>query len=630
MLQLREMNGIYIAHDNYRHMMDKMVENEKEIQEKTSELIALKEEMDKKKNLFDEVEKNMIYKSREIQRVKEELEVKEFKLSQVNDMLKETLRDKEEQEHLVSKHIETEVKLNTQAKKLQTGCDEIGRDLEKLHDKLDSVNEIETANDAAKDSFMLNIEETVEKLASKIEKFGRENEMRTEVLMEQVDEELSARQDQINGLITEVQNLMSLSSNNSDNTLKELEKDHASSSETQMEVLGAVERSTKNGKSVMENYVTQILPNLNMIAKKVQEQAECLQKFSANINEDLSKIRSDIGKSVADVVQIVDDTEGQVKAHFEQEEKSVSQLKGINNQVVASEQKLRTSVDLMMTAYKEHYDEIGQLNAQANGVIKELAERNLPLKQTVEDNVFQITTGVDNLETATNEHVEEAKKKTKTSVEESEEICEEVKTAKNSLKTSSSRFFKESVEIVENSQVDTQKANSNRIEIIKSYQTENKENSEAVKRAQEHGGKVIVSKLNEEIKSSTGEQLGDLKDFSKEKTEEITEELLAMDEQVVSLVWEDMKVYQPTGETPVRTERHYPRYLASTEPHHRILDKFRKTKSEEVVVTPLEESVDSELSYSLENENKSESISGKRELKKPEVIKKNILKSSNQ
>ena len=50
MLQLREMNGIYIAHDNYRHMMDKMVENEKEIQEKTSELIALKEEMDKKKN----------------------------------------------------------------------------------------------------------------------------------------------------------------------------------------------------------------------------------------------------------------------------------------------------------------------------------------------------------------------------------------------------------------------------------------------------------------------------------------------------------------------------------------------------------------------------------------------------
>ena len=102
--------------------MEKVVENEKEIQEKTSELIALKTEMDKKKNNFDEVEKNMIYKSREIQRVKEELEVKEEKLEKVNVMLKKTIRDKEEQEHLVSKHMETEVKLSLQARKLQTGA----------------------------------------------------------------------------------------------------------------------------------------------------------------------------------------------------------------------------------------------------------------------------------------------------------------------------------------------------------------------------------------------------------------------------------------------------------------------------------------------------------------------------
>ena len=73
-----------------------MQENEKEIAEKTSELIALKGEMDKKKKSFDEVEKNMIYKSREIQRVKEELEVKESKLEKVNVMLKKTIREKEE------------------------------------------------------------------------------------------------------------------------------------------------------------------------------------------------------------------------------------------------------------------------------------------------------------------------------------------------------------------------------------------------------------------------------------------------------------------------------------------------------------------------------------------------------
>ena len=214
MLQLRDLNGIYIAHENYRYMLDKMLENEELIKEKTSELIALKEAMDKKKNLFDEVEKNMIYKSREIQRVKEELEAKETKLSKVNDMLKETVRAKEEQEHLVSKHVETEVKLKIQGKKLLAGCDEIGQDLEKLHNKLDNVKEINTGNDEAKDSFMLNIEKTVEDLSKRIEEFGRENELRSGVMKDCLNQELSERQNQIAGIISELQNLMTDCSNN--------------------------------------------------------------------------------------------------------------------------------------------------------------------------------------------------------------------------------------------------------------------------------------------------------------------------------------------------------------------------------------------------------------------------------
>ena len=37
MLQLRDLNGIYIAHENYRYMLDKMLENEELIKEKTPE-----------------------------------------------------------------------------------------------------------------------------------------------------------------------------------------------------------------------------------------------------------------------------------------------------------------------------------------------------------------------------------------------------------------------------------------------------------------------------------------------------------------------------------------------------------------------------------------------------------------
>merc|ERR1719471_910578 len=124
-------------------MLGKVEENEVLISEKTKEMIALKEEMEKKKLLFDEVEKNMIYKSREIQKVKDQLEVKEENLAVVSKDLKKVVREKEEQEHLVSKHVETEHKLGLQAKKLLVGCDDMDNDLNKLHRKLETIKLID-------------------------------------------------------------------------------------------------------------------------------------------------------------------------------------------------------------------------------------------------------------------------------------------------------------------------------------------------------------------------------------------------------------------------------------------------------------------------------------------------------
>ena len=613
-------------------MMEKVVENEKEIQEKTSELIALKTEMDKKKNNFDEVEKNMIYKSREIQRVKEELEVKEEKLEKVNVMLKKTIRDKEEQEHLVSKHMETEVKLSLQARKLQTGCDDMGQDIEKVQVKLDNVKAIESANESVKDSFQTNIMNTVDKLTTKIEEFGKENQERGEVLMDSVDAELSTRQQQINNLIADLQKLLASHHTNYQDQRDDLELEMKSSSSAQTEVVDGIETSTKRGKSLGEEYISQILPNLKIIAEKVKQQSNCLQKFSSNIQEDLGQIRSNVGKSMEEIVQIVGDTEQLVQEHFDREENSVSELKEINKQVVTSQETMKKTVDLMLTAYNQHHDEVGRLNQQASIVVKGLAEQNQPLKEGVEKNLVNLTKVASSLEKETSEHVEEAEKKTRTSVDESEEICEEVKKAKNDLKTSSGRFFKESIEVVEISHKGLEKANNQRKEVLGKGQVINQEKLVGVKTEYEEALNVFVTQLKEEPQSSTERQLGDLTELSKENVADLNEKMAYLDEEVTTLVWEDLKVYEPTGETPVRTERQYPRYLAATEPHHRILDKFRKAaETEEAMEAVDDHSIDSELSCSLETENRLDRSgkSGKRELKKPETIRRNILGNSN-
>ena len=131
------------------------------------------------------------------------------------------------------------------------------------------------------------------------------------------------------------------------------------------------------------------------------------------------------------------------------------------------------------------------------------------------------------------------------------------------------------------------------------------------------------------------------------------ENINVMHDKVKDLMEDGITIYQPSGETPVRVERQYPRYLAATSPHARILDRFRKAaEAEEAAQTPVDESMDSVISDSFKinttgDENMRErtgsfssdlnvsdtlsvaSSKAKREIKKPETIKRNILGSSN-
>ena len=65
------------------------------------------------------------------------LEETERKLDCVRTVLHKTESERQEQEFLVSKHVDTECKLRQQAELLLAVSDEATKDRDKLHDKLD-------------------------------------------------------------------------------------------------------------------------------------------------------------------------------------------------------------------------------------------------------------------------------------------------------------------------------------------------------------------------------------------------------------------------------------------------------------------------------------------------------------
>merc|ERR1719220_785625 len=110
----------------------------------------------------------MIAKSREVEKAKTKLALKEEKLEKVKEVLVQVVEAKEEQEELVSSYKKQEQELGMQARKLMVACSENTQDLEKLHTKKEEMANIQTRNTEVKEEFMGDISKAVEEVSDSV------------------------------------------------------------------------------------------------------------------------------------------------------------------------------------------------------------------------------------------------------------------------------------------------------------------------------------------------------------------------------------------------------------------------------------------------------------------------------
>jgi len=654
-MKLRDENGVYIAQENWIEMIGKVEQNEILVSEKTKEMIALTEEMEKKKLLFEEVEKTMILKSREIQKVKDQLEEKEEKLTCVTGELKKTVIEKEEQEHLVSKHMETELKLGMQAKKLLVGCDDMDTDLSKLHKKLEAVKLIDGVNETSKTAFEEEFDEIVALLGNKIEKFGNEHEKSCLELKENLNHELTIRSTQISELIVEINELLKENESNQAQITSGVDENAKNALDVASKIGKFGEELIMAQKARSDSFVDKMMPKIKIISEKVGEHATALEDFSRNINENFEQIKAKVRKDTKNVVNIVLEIDQIVRDHHSYESEAVEKINKLNEQVLQSHDKMKQALAVFQSAYTEHNDKVQTLANGLDGAVNDMAKKVSPMKKTIVASFEKASASIDDVKKEVRDKVEECHKQAKKSVDDCEEIVNDISKVNQELKTNSSTYVSDSINSVEsvfNDVEETFKRRQGSLEVVKEGIRESTKKS---KDGLQESETKIITKLDMKNDSKMKEGLDSLASLSKINAEDIKENIGNINVEVKHLLNEGIVIYQPSGETPVRTERHYPRYLASTSPHARILEKFRKNavEAEEAGKTPFEESLDSAVSDSFrtnvtddqmrdrtgsfssditqdaDSASVASSISKKRELKKPEAINKNILGKSN-
>ena len=655
-MQLREKSGIWIAQENFLEMMGKIEQHEVQIREKTAEMRALFEEMEKKKALFEEVEGNMIRKSREIQKVKDQLEVQEEKLSEVSTDLKKTVREKKEQEHLVSKHVETEHKLGMQAKKLQVGCYDMDDDLDKLHNKLDKVKAINEDNVVAKGSFESDFDSVILEVCTKMEDFGKQHESMCIDLKENINSELSVRAAQISDLITEIQTLLQSNVDNESKVGVCIDSEQAKYKDLSSKVAEFGANVNAQEKARGNDYLHKIAPSLHLIAEKVDSQEEALKLFSTNVQANFETIRRKVREDTKRLIEIVWKIDAVVKGNFEYAEESVGKMNALNAKVLQVHKNMKTAFENLDKAYNEHHDEVHALSSNLDGVLTNLADKVSPMKDQINSKINQLNSSMEAVKLEVSTSVEDNMEQTRKSVEECEKISKNIDEENEKLKSISSTHIIESVAQVEKVFEKTKKALDERKDSLYLREAEIKETSGKTKEEFNKSQQKVDSKLAMKLESSIDSQLSAVVSLSKVNVEEMKENIASMKSKVNEHVNDGIIIYKPTGATPIRQDRQYPRYLASTDPHQRILERYRKAEAEEAAKNPVEDSLDSAVSNSfgsfmtaednnlrertesfssdLSATNDTESVtssvsSRKRELKKPGSMKKNILGKSN-
>eukprot|EP00090_Calanus_glacialis_P016225 TRINITY_DN25444_c0_g1_i1.p1 TRINITY_DN25444_c0_g1~~TRINITY_DN25444_c0_g1_i1.p1 ORF type:complete len:1065 (-),score=410.75 TRINITY_DN25444_c0_g1_i1:108-3302(-) len=664
LLTCRDKNGVYLAKENYHEMLEKIEQQQKDITAKAQEMGALKEEMDKKEKLFEEVERCMIEKSREIQKTTEKLGVQEAKLVKVRDDLKKTAREKEEQQHLVSKHMQTEGKLGQQARKLVIVNDEFEQDLEKLHNKLSKVKDIEGDNKDTKSDFTSSLEVMVGQMCEKVDRWGEEHETSCNQLGGNLKDQLAERRGQLESLAGKVVELIEWQKAVGMEHEQEVEMTGTDGAKVMTKVDQLVENSADMGVKAGEKYKTAILPFLQQLAGKLQTQALALQHLAITVEEDLGRVKNKVNMAASDIMVAVEETDLLVRKHYEQNCELVGQLTEVNRDIVSSHVKLEQSLDVVVKEYKIHKEGVDKLGVKAEVLVKGLGEKVGPLNEAVVGSQKKVDVTSADLYKEVEIEAKEVTKKIRGSVEECLEANEGVEKAKGKLESTSGEFEVEHVEVWDDLVEGFGKVVGDRVEVVMEDSLVSKKKVEEAVSKLEMDGNKFQELLEQGDISPVDELVYKLSQNSKDMGKTAKGDIDEFEGSVSALLDTGLGTYQPTGETPGRTERQFPRYLASTSPHQRILDRYRKVvEVEEAAKLPLDESVDSAISDQsrastatgeeshrlgstdsltssvtsdwdkevVNQENKNMFVQPKpkkRELKKPEIVRRNILGSN--
>ncbi|XP_036217551.2 kinesin-like protein Klp61F [Bactrocera oleae] len=578
LIAARDKNGIYLAEDTYNEMTLKMDSQHRELNEKMLLLKALKDELQNKERIFNEVSLNLVEKTEELKRAEQNLNQTQGALQQTKRILNNTKRRYKEKKVLLQSHIKTEEVLTNQALEILDVADIATKDTHQLHSTIERRKDVDVKIQTACERFAERMHDNFELMDSSLSSFKEKQDSCTKMLMEEFANTSNAHKQLINDGNMKIQKV------------NDLCKESLATTNTIIEKCTQALGDASSEKKIKLTYLFKELESkqIEMIAQ-MQEKLQDLVRFT-------EQQKATTEKMCKTVVESLQEKSQNLQLHTKKMTERIAENKQISETSIEQLARMHVEIENERAAATEERTIMEEIIEKLNS----LKEKSYTNRKTRADAINTLTVKLEDSTQSTIARLQQSSTFAQTYCEES---CNENVAMQQEFEKQTAEALKcNEQQANAKSTLKEQLCNMQRdgcVRIVEFTTTAAKHLEctqktlgayvDEVKRARVES-ELKVDEATNDVKTSLTQDAQRLKQHvavTSGLTNAIQQNILnyanTYNDQMSTCVNDvdkfkqsELKTYAPTGATPSKRNFVYPRSLAATSPHIDIVKRYRQ------------------------------------------------------
>uniref|UniRef100_A0A1Q3EX54 Putative kinesin-like protein n=1 Tax=Culex tarsalis TaxID=7177 RepID=A0A1Q3EX54_CULTA len=573
LLATRDKNGIYLPEETYNEMLYKSEATTKELNDKALLIKALKEDLAKKESIFREVSLSLVEKEEVLRKTEGDLCLTKHELVSTKRSLNKTKRRYAEKKVIIDRQVKTEETLTGQAKQLIEVVEDVRADTDGLHATIDRRKETDAKNRTVCEQFVDRMRTRMQNLQANVTSLTQGCGQITASIGRDWDKYLAQQEALQHDTAERIAALEALAQSELASgaaLVESFQREHSEWTDGQLKV---VESCAGLVDQAVEGLRVTLAANVEALRKILEEQRgaqrkllestlescrrsdeQCLAFANAqrsNLRE-MDQLMVRFGESGVQIEQFVERSK-------ESTQKRMDQLTAFYNAMCEEMRAEQAQLDTLKTVCQDVQD------------AKTAAQRLIATGETqVDESIRQRTASAEQLE-ENNRQLDEVLKMQRFVVEgclketilqpleascttQQQSITQQRQTLQALPASSRTRWTQFSTAFATH--------NSN-LSTSHTAQTNSLSEALASNRTAQADFHTTTVALNKQLQRTVST-------YQNQTNANIAE----MGAQIGRFHQNELQLYQPTGETPVRKAIAYPKDLAMTSPHERIVRRF--------------------------------------------------------